>query len=53
MTREAIYNIIDLYRKQIIFAGMAQLVEQLNRNQQVGGSSPSSSTRMKVTRIFK
>ena len=25
-------------------AGMAQLVEQLNRNQQVGGSIPSSST---------
>lgn len=34
--------------KSTLHAAMAQLVEQLNRNQQVGGSSPSCST-MKVS----
>ena len=35
------------YNNQVNFAGMAQLVEQLIRNQQVAGSSPATSSRKK------
>ena len=33
------------YNSQVNFAGMAQLVEQLIRNQQVAGSSPATSSK--------
>ena len=33
-------------------AGLAQLVEQLSRNQQVAGSSPVSGTIIKITANF-
>ena len=35
------------YNNQVNSAGMAQLVEQLIRNQQVAGSSPATSSRKK------
>ena len=34
------------YNSQVNFAGMAQLVEQLIRNQQVAGSSPATSSKV-------
>ena len=37
----------------ILRAGVAQLVEQLFRNQQVAGSSPVSSTIIKITLGFQ
>ena len=39
-----LYNIIVVLR-----AGVAQLVEQLIRNQQVAGSSPATSSMLKAT----
>ncbi len=39
-------NIRDIIIKQFETAGVAQLVEQLICNQQVGGSSPSTSSNM-------
>lgn len=35
------------YNNRVQFATVAQLVEQLIRNQQVGGSSPPSSSKLK------
>lgn len=41
-------------RNQIyIFAGIAQLVEQLNRNQKVGGSIPLAGTSLSSNSNFK
>jgi hypothetical protein len=46
LTNEKRYDIIDIVSStdQAIQAGVAQLVEQLICNQQVGGSSPSTSS---------
>ena len=41
-----------LYNINVKRAGIAQLVEQLSRNQQVAGSSPVSSTIIKITLDF-
>ncbi len=41
-----------LYNINVERAGIAQLVEQLSRNQQVAGSSPVSSTIIKITLDF-
>ena len=39
------------YNNQVNFAGMAQLVEQLIRNQQVAGSSPATSSIAHLTAV--
>ena len=52
MTSAWRYDIIDIVSStdQAIQAGVAQLVEQLICNQQVGGSSPSTSSKLPLQR---
>ena len=44
LTKSVCYDILLKHSKLQRFAGVAQLVEQLICNQQVGGSSPSTSS---------
>ena len=52
MTSAWRYDIIDIVSStdQAVQAGVAQLVEQLICNQQVGGSSPSTSSKLPLQR---
>ena len=50
LTNDLCYGILSERQK---FAGVAQLVEQLICNQQVGGSSPSTSSKNKPTKYSR
>ena len=51
MTNAELYVIVVKHLRESIHAGVAQLVEQLICNQQVGGSSPSTSSNKGLRRV--